>query len=72
MSEHKQRQYELRGPSGASLVCWLKNDPRLKVGVALTLKETGDLIWVVSVRYHELRSADDAEFRRGWKVGGLV
>lgn len=66
------RQYELCDAGGSILVCWLEEDKRLKVGVRLTLKGTGNRQWMVSQRYKTTRTGEDMAFNRRWKVGGLL
>lgn len=64
------RQFELEDGNGAFLVCWLKDDSRLKVGVRLTLKETGARLWRITHR--SAYATPDAGINRNWKVGGLI
>lgn len=66
----KDRQFDLEDPaSGARLTCWLEDDARLRVGVRLTLKQTGTRLWRIVKRYTHV--VDDADLKRHWKVGGL-
>lgn len=64
------RQFELRDDaSDTRLVCWLPDDGRVVIGATLTLKETGDTIWRVAIRYGMTKAPD--EIPRAWRVGGL-
>jgi hypothetical protein len=65
------RQFDLEEPAtGSRLTCWLKDDPRLKVGIRVTLKETGAArYWRIVKRYTHV--VEDHEINRHWRVGGL-
>jgi hypothetical protein len=64
------RQFELEEPqTGSRLVCWLKDDPRLRPGGRVTLKETGKRLWRITMRYRHV--VEDAKIERHWRVGGL-
>lgn len=66
----EDRQFDLEDPnSGARLTCWLKDDARLKVGVRVTLKETGKRLWRIVHRYSFVVA--DKDLNRRWNVGGL-
>jgi hypothetical protein len=72
------RQFDLREfpatsmeDGGARLVVWLDDERGLKVGTRVTLKETGDMQWLVYERYSTLRNHDQLLEGRRWKVGGL-
>jgi hypothetical protein len=65
------RQFRLEEPqTGSVLTCWLKDDPRLKVGVRVTLKETGKRLWRIAWRSEH--TVEDANINRHWRVGGLI
>lgn len=61
------RQFDLEDLKGAHLTCWLRDEPRLKVGVLITLKETGDRTWMIRARHRV--TVDDAKLQRHWRVG---
>ncbi|HEX6276022.1 MAG TPA: hypothetical protein VFZ53_23440 [Polyangiaceae bacterium] len=62
------RQFELTTEDGATLVCWIEDEPRLKVGAWLTLKEIPGVRWRIEKAYNF--KALHHQTRR-WKVGGL-
>jgi hypothetical protein len=65
------RQYELfDANTNSRLVCWLPIDPRVKKGTRLTLKGIAT-DWIVMRIYKTERTANDIEFSKRWKVGGL-
>lgn len=61
------RQYDLRH-NDDRLTCWLEEDPRVRVGVLLTLKGD-DRHWEV-VRASSTRLPNPPDTR--WRVGGLM
>lgn len=63
------RQFDLEDSHGALLTCWLRDDPRLVVGAALTLRETGARVWRVAVRHAVTMPQHNVN--RWWRVGGL-
>lgn len=63
-------QFDLEDEHGAHLTCWLEHDRRLKPGVVVTLKETGDRKWTVTWK-HRIAAAP-VELHRHWTVGGLA
>ncbi len=68
----KFRQFELiEIATGARLITWLEDEPRLKVGAKLTLKPTRNILWVINARYTTTESRETLDARRQWKVGGL-
>lgn len=69
MSEKMDRQFDLEDGNGARLTCWLRDDLRLKVGVAVTLKETGARRWRIVHRYQH--TVPDADANWHWNVGGI-
>lgn len=66
----KDRQFDLEDTKGARLTCWLRDDPRLKVGTIVTLRETLNRRWRIVNRYSTV--VEDADINRHWRVGGLV
>lgn len=52
----------------SELTCWLEDDPRLKVGVSVTLKQTGSRVWRIVTRGQVIL---DHRSPLDWKVGGL-
>lgn len=69
MSKDLDRQFDLEDGDGAFLTCWLRDDPRLKVGVVVTLKETGTRKW--RIKHRSEFATPDAGINRHWRVGGL-
>lgn len=65
----KDRQFEMEDGNGAHLVCWLQDDRRLRVGIRVTLQETGKRRWRILWRSKHV--VDDADLNRHWHVGGL-
>jgi len=63
------RQFDLEDKQGARLTCWLADDKRLKAGVSVTLRETGERRWVILKRYDMV---EDTGINRRWRVGGLT
>ena len=64
------RQFDLEDNQGARLTCWLADDKRLKPGVSVTLRETGERRWVILKRYEMV--VEDSAINRRWRVGGLT
>lgn len=60
------RSVELQSDD-TQMVCWVDDDPRLKVGIVLTLREIPDVRWTVTAVYN--RQAEHQ--RRTWRVGGV-
>ena len=59
------KQYELLEPnSGSRKTTWLEEDTRLKRGKMVTLKETGETLWVVAHVYDTRITPTD--IKRGW------
>ena len=69
---HLMKQYELRDEAGSILVCWLPYDARVKIGVRVTLKGLPNRRWIVNTIYTLTQSISELEFRRSWKVGGIL
>lgn len=61
------RQFDLQS-GDAFLTCWLEDDPRLKVGVMVTLEFYGKAYWKINARSRFKRAGNQ---RQQWKVGGL-
>jgi hypothetical protein len=72
MNKTRERQFELvEELTQSRLTCWLEDDPRLRPGVELTLKEMGeDRVWRILTRYQSVVLLSD--LNRHWKVGGLL
>ena len=68
----QRQQFELTDFNDNSrLIVWLDVDSRLTRGIRLTLKDIPRRDWVVTRVYKTIVDSNDADFRRGWKVGGL-
>jgi hypothetical protein len=51
----------------ARMICWLPQDPRVRVGSVISLAKGGDR-WRVLEQYS---TAEHQEVNRDWRVGGL-
>lgn len=67
------RQFDLKSLTNDHddhrLTCWLRDDPRLRVGVLITLRDDGHRVWEI-VRRSQVQLATPPDTR--WKVGGLL
>lgn len=61
------RQAYLRNENSEVMTTWLDDDPRLKEGVFITLKDfKPEMKWEVIQLYHDSREAADFDFHRKW------
>jgi hypothetical protein len=60
------RQVELVSED-THMVCWLEDEPRIKVGAYLTLKDIPNVTWQIIRAYNK----QPEHQRRTWRVGGL-
>jgi hypothetical protein len=63
----RYRQCELSA-ANTRLVCWLDEQPKLRVGAVVTLKEIPETKW--TVQWISEMVADQHQ-RRTWRVGGV-
>lgn len=67
------RQYKLSGgkTNDLSLICWL-NNPTLRVGAKITLRDTAaykDVVWKVDERYEPVE--EESQWRT-WKIKDIL